>query len=827
MTVKGVPSESGPNAILLSDVMIQGGDFSNLAEFPVLQMLYRQGMLLPGHPGNTGAHPLLIGTREQVDAQIQYIFRGNYGLISEAELMAAGVPEEQAREMMRLKLRFAFGRIQNPRDLLDSIVLENAPVEIRPGLTLRRIALNTFEFTYGDESLFVDLNLPEFQTYECPYPLGATQFRREYFAVINSGDGDGWDIRRPTTGSVVVFQGRIYMVDAGPNLSHSLRALGIGINEVEGIFQTHSHDDHFAGLTTLMRADRRIKYFAVGMVRSAVAKKICALLSIEEKDFDNYFDVHDLVMDAWNDVDGLDVKPVFSPHPVENTIFHFRAMAEGGYRSYAHFADLVGLKALKNMVTDDPAKPGLTADLYERVVRSYAEPADIKKVDIGGGMIHGEASDFISDTSGKVMLAHTAQPLNAEQRRIGSGASFGAVDVLIASHRDFLGRAAYNFLHEYFPSVSGEHIGAILNGPILTFNPETILLKGGQTHRSIYLLLTGLVEMFDDHADFHTELSAGALLGEMTGLHGLPAAETFRAMSFVQVLAIPCDLYVAFVQRHRLFADICRLMEQREFLSRTWLLGGVVATETLNAIAKDMRLQQFAAGEVLNRWERSVGLIQEGRIERTLGDDVLETLGPGDFFGEEGSVFDAPPIASLRAKMETQVYMISPRLLAEIPNVRWKLFETFERRTHMEMSAPTEGRSLMVWHEEYSVGIHRIDIQHRRLFVAANTLLDVVESNRGYGEVGPALDFMVDYAKHHFAEEEELMVGHGYPGHMEHKRSHGILMTQVRELEAAFKQGSPPTPPEMLNFLHGWIVSHILIEDRKYAAFLNEKGISW
>ena len=45
-----VTSETGPNAILLSDLSVQNGDFANLAEFPVLQMLYRQGMILPNHP---------------------------------------------------------------------------------------------------------------------------------------------------------------------------------------------------------------------------------------------------------------------------------------------------------------------------------------------------------------------------------------------------------------------------------------------------------------------------------------------------------------------------------------------------------------------------------------------------------------------------------------------------------------------------------------------------------------------------------------------------------------------------------------------------------
>ena len=103
------PCETGPNAILISDVMLQGGAFANLAEFPVLQMLYRQGLILPNHPNNTGQKPLLIGIPPQVEAQLSYIHRGNYGLTSKDELMAAGLREEAAEEMMRIKLHFAFG----------------------------------------------------------------------------------------------------------------------------------------------------------------------------------------------------------------------------------------------------------------------------------------------------------------------------------------------------------------------------------------------------------------------------------------------------------------------------------------------------------------------------------------------------------------------------------------------------------------------------------------------------------------------------------------------------------------------------------------------
>jgi hemerythrin len=30
---------------------------------------------------------------------------------------------------------------------------------------------------------------------------------------------------------------------------------------------------------------------------------------------------------------------------------------------------------------------------------------------------------------------------------------------------------------------------------------------------------------------------------------------------------------------------------------------------------------------------------------------------------------------------------------------------------------------------------------------------------------------------------------------------------------------------ELLSFLHDWIVNHILVEDRRFATFINQKGV--
>ncbi|HTP58082.1 MAG TPA: MBL fold metallo-hydrolase, partial [Spirochaetia bacterium] len=421
-TVKnGVPAQTGPNAILLSDTTMQHGSFSNLAEFPVLQMLYLQGMILPDHPNNTGRKPMLIGLEDQVRSQSDYIYRGTYGLASLAEIMETGVPEGLARDMLRIKRWFAFDNIRRTEDLLDLRIVDSPAVELRDRAFVRRRGFNRYEFIYKGDSVTVDLNLAETEDYPPTYRLEQKRPAREHFSVIHVGEGDGWDVTRPCMGSVICFQGRTYLVDAGPGIHHSLAALGISGNEIAGIFHTHGHDDHFAGLTTLARTDRRIPYFAAAPVRASVVKKYAALTGRTEDTFYRYFEPRDLMMETWNRLEGgLEVLPVFSPHPVETTVFFFRVQDGSSSRTYAHLADISSFDVLRKMVTDDALRNGISPQFYEAVTAKLLAPVDIKKIDVGGGLIHGKAEDFLQDASGRRLLSHTSAPLTEEQKKVGT-----------------------------------------------------------------------------------------------------------------------------------------------------------------------------------------------------------------------------------------------------------------------------------------------------------------------------------------------------------------------------------------------------------------------
>lgn len=698
---KGVTYETGPNAILLSDVTLQNERFSNLAEFPVLQMFYRQGMMLPNHPNNTGIKPMLIGIEEEVKAQTEYIYRGNYGLVSLEEIMETGIPEDEAREMMRLKRRFAFDDIRKTEELLETRVVETEPVELRGGVFVHRKGVNLYEFTYRDTSVSVDLNLSGKEVYEAAYNLGFHKIKREYFSVVHSGEGDGWDVNRPCMSSIITFQGRIYLIDAGPNITYSLTALGISVNEIEGIFHTHAHDDHFNGLTVLMRSDHRIKHYSTPLVRSSIVKKLAALMSIDEDYFDKFFEIHDLSINKWNDIEGLEVMPLFSPHPLETTTMIFRTVWENGYRTYYHLADTVSFKVLEGMVTGDPGKSGVTREFFERVKKEYLVPVDLKKIDIGGGLIHGMAEDFTDDKSEKIILSHTEHPLTDSQKEIGASSAFGMEDVLIPAKQDHVMQSAYDFLSSYFDTARPHELRMLLNCPIVMYNPGSILLKKGVVSTHIYLVLNGVLEFIETESRIHNTLSSGSIVGELSGLMGVESRGTYRAESYVNILKIPAGLYREFVKRNNLYDEIRRMNDIRWFLQNTWLFGEMISCPIMNRIAREMESIAFAQGQLIAMEGcPALYLVREGEVEISSGGKRIEAIQPGGFFGEECLILEKPALLEARAAKDSIVCRIPGKLLENIPVIQWKMLETFERcmRT-LETVFECE------WRGEYSQGV--------------------------------------------------------------------------------------------------------------------------
>ena len=130
--------------------------------------------------------------------------------------------------------------------------------------------------------------------------------------------------------------------------------------------------------------------------------------------------------------------------------------------------------------------------------------------------------------------------------------------------------------------------------------------------------------------------------------------------------------------------------------------------------------------------------------------------------------------------------------------------------------------TLVEWDDRYSVGIPLIDDQHKELVRLTNALykgcLAGEESARSWFMA--TVKGTVDYVKYHFGVEEQLLQNVDYPELAEHKREHEAFVKHILDEVQSFTAGKKFVPNVFVRYLRDWILSHIVVADKRYAAFI-------
>ncbi|MHC1728833.1 MAG: bacteriohemerythrin [Syntrophobacteraceae bacterium] len=134
--------------------------------------------------------------------------------------------------------------------------------------------------------------------------------------------------------------------------------------------------------------------------------------------------------------------------------------------------------------------------------------------------------------------------------------------------------------------------------------------------------------------------------------------------------------------------------------------------------------------------------------------------------------------------------------------------------------------SVFAWNSKYSVNVKEIDDQHKKLINMVTQLNEAMRQGKGKQILEKLLQDLVQYTRTHFAAEERLMKTHGYPEFEEHKAKHDKMTQKVLEVQKSFKDGKTSITIEVMDFLEKWVDQHIMVTDKKYAPFLNGKGVS-
>ena len=127
------------------------------------------------------------------------------------------------------------------------------------------------------------------------------------------------------------------------------------------------------------------------------------------------------------------------------------------------------------------------------------------------------------------------------------------------------------------------------------------------------------------------------------------------------------------------------------------------------------------------------------------------------------------------------------------------------------------------WKDEYSVGVEKLDRQHRHLFEIINKLIDRSAASSDLKLVSETLTEMLKYAKEHFTDEEVLMQEYGYPEIGSHKEQHIYFFKTTAELSINALNNQSMVSREIVEFLKLWLTLHILKCDMKYKEFFKVK----
>lgn len=130
--------------------------------------------------------------------------------------------------------------------------------------------------------------------------------------------------------------------------------------------------------------------------------------------------------------------------------------------------------------------------------------------------------------------------------------------------------------------------------------------------------------------------------------------------------------------------------------------------------------------------------------------------------------------------------------------------------------------TVSTWDPSLETGIDVIDAQHRALFEAIQSLAASFRTGEAAHKTKDSLSFLARYTVEHFQTEERFMRAMGYPDYDRHRIEHGLLVSQLQQLQVKQGKGYLVTA-EVATFVADWLAHHIHEQDMGYVQFARER----
>ncbi len=561
------------------------------------------------------------------------------------------------------------------------------------GYRVRRLGNNRYEVIGPSRKQELDLN---FEGEQLPplVDLSGEVEKPEKLRVKMLGCYSGFDPEGPTTGMILWVNGNGFLVDVPAGIRRYLKQVGTAKDQLTAVIQTHVHDDHSC-LSELLLSEHALTLITTREIYECALLKAAHILGEPVEMVKSMVRFVEVVPGKTYEMYGATWEFFYTVHSIPTVGFRVTVRDENGKTHVVlHSSDNCHFKGVSQLVQAGT----VTSAHAERMKNLVRGDEALAMLDAGGGLIHGEPSDWdqaIAKYPETEFLFYHVNPSKVDPKyqvaRPGWGRTYLPLKQFSQSVYTGIIRAL-----KLFEVKDSAWINVLLaQGHVQEYPIHHEVVKRGQGGDDFYFVLNGTLDVLgsEKNEDVLTAtLESGDFFGEQSFINAGPSTASVVSRTPVILFKLRGDLFLEFLETHNLKEAFTSLWRRRPLISSVTLFRELDSTarHEISLLAKS---QGFKKGELIVRQGSKTDdffIVSSGTVEIFRKNDngkvvFSTTMKAGNFFGENVAMgYTDKRNASVKALTDVTCLMLPGKELRDLaqrmPVLRHQLHVEMKRR---------------------------------------------------------------------------------------------------------------------------------------------------
>jgi CRP-like cAMP-binding protein len=696
-----------PSYIIVNERMfdhISGGSYGNFEFLMYLNFFMKQFILKRDmSPEEKRTH---IICTEGVKKRLEVIFKESYNGPTMKQLIEAGMNKECAKDLISETDYFAKAVIDKatgkPADINSFLEFhvfnpETKEAILPNGHVVKMLDAGEGSYAFAYNGVTYD-TLEKTARYKDPMLIpifNKHMVQPQDFATTIVGSGNGFTTDQETTSFIHWQNGKATLIDGPEFIFHRLARLCVDTRDIIRIGLSHCHADHLSFLYWYLidsfKKGRNSEIWTTKPIYESAIRVMNAVTLISQKRLKEIMPLHELVPGFRYDLDEggwLEIDYSFHTIPALKIKFGNTLWpdAQSGKK-------IIPQEKIITYSGDHLFNPDKTAELVAQGIMSpgrkdaaddFVLDGDQIFYEMGGMDPHTDPNKLREKVTPEQFARIIGYHLNIKKAQEGTRVAEEGMTIGFKVDREVSQQSRVLIMLEHSPWFKESSLEIKLKiASIATevpFQQDERIVTQGEKGKSIFIVEEGYLDVYlksgvgglgGSVARFHK----GATFGE-SALVNMPRKTSIRALTNGALFQIDVDLLRKIIPESIINKIIKAQVVIRPLFDNHKIFGQL-SWEDRQWIASNAEERKYSKGmtivEINSETSGGMYIIKEGKVSVMIpAEDVqkslkeLKEIGPMDIFGERSVLLHQKTNASLNAKTDLMVYVLSPELVYEL-----------------------------------------------------------------------------------------------------------------------------------------------------------------